>query len=116
MNPIKKTFQYGDHTVTLETGETRGFIEDGDTLTLRGNAPPLLRAGVAFVGYDGGEVVALVGVEGHEVACITLGVGVVVDRVDLAPEQHVGGRLEAANVGDGCVFTLWLPTALELDQ
>ena len=21
MNPIKKTFQYGDHTVTLETGE-----------------------------------------------------------------------------------------------
>lgn len=30
--------------------------------------------------------------------------------------EHVGGRLEAANVGDGCVFTLWLPTALELEQ
>jgi outer membrane protein assembly factor BamB len=28
-------------------------------LTLRGNAPPLVRAGVVFVGYDGGEVVAL---------------------------------------------------------
>ncbi len=28
-------------------------------LTLRGNAPPLLRAGVAFIGYDGGQVVAL---------------------------------------------------------
>lgn len=28
-------------------------------LTLRGNAPVLLRAGVAFVGYDGGQVVAL---------------------------------------------------------
>lgn len=28
-------------------------------LTLRGNAPLLLRAGVVFVGYDGGEVVAL---------------------------------------------------------
>ncbi|MGB7453224.1 MAG: outer membrane protein assembly factor BamB [Lysobacterales bacterium] len=28
-------------------------------LTLRGNAPLLLRAGVAFVGYDGGQVVAL---------------------------------------------------------
>jgi len=34
-----------DHTVPL--------------LTLRGNAPLLLRAGVVFVGYDGGEVVAL---------------------------------------------------------
>lgn len=28
-------------------------------LTLRGNAPLLLRAGVVFVGYDGGQVVAL---------------------------------------------------------
>jgi outer membrane protein assembly factor BamB len=28
-------------------------------LTLRGNAPLLLRAGVVYVGYDGGEVVAL---------------------------------------------------------
>ena len=28
-------------------------------LTLRGNSPLLLRAGVAFVGYDGGQVVAL---------------------------------------------------------
>jgi len=28
-------------------------------LTLRGNAPPLLRAGVVFIGYDGGQVVAL---------------------------------------------------------
>jgi len=28
-------------------------------LSLRGNAPPLLRAGVVFIGYDGGQVVAL---------------------------------------------------------
>jgi outer membrane protein assembly factor BamB len=28
-------------------------------LTLRGNSTPLIRAGVVFVGYDGGEVVAL---------------------------------------------------------
>ena len=28
-------------------------------LTLRGNAPVLLRAGVVFIGYDGGQVVAL---------------------------------------------------------
>jgi len=28
-------------------------------LTLRGNSPPLLRAGVVFIGYDGGQVVAL---------------------------------------------------------
>ena len=28
-------------------------------LSLRGNAPPLLRAGVIFIGYDGGQVVAL---------------------------------------------------------
>jgi len=28
-------------------------------LSLRGNAPPLLRAGVVFLGYDGGQVVAL---------------------------------------------------------
>jgi fumarylacetoacetase len=28
----------GREPFTLETGESRGFIEDGDTLTLRGNA------------------------------------------------------------------------------
>jgi len=28
-------------------------------LSLRGNAPPLLRAGAVFIGYDGGQVVAL---------------------------------------------------------
>ena len=28
----------GREPFTLDTGETRGFIEDGDTLTLRGNA------------------------------------------------------------------------------
>ncbi len=27
--------------------------------------------------------------------------------------EHVDGRLDAANAGDGCVFTLWLPAALE---
>jgi len=43
-----------------DTGQ-RVWIYDHSVplLTLRGNAPPLLRAGVAFVGYDGGQVVAL---------------------------------------------------------
>jgi outer membrane protein assembly factor BamB len=43
-----------------DTGQ-RVWVYDHDVplLTLRGNAPPLLRAGVAFIGYDGGEVVAL---------------------------------------------------------
>lgn len=43
-----------------DTGQ-RVWIYDHDVplLTLRGNAPPLLRAGVVFIGYDGGQVVAL---------------------------------------------------------
>jgi len=43
-----------------DTGQ-RLWIYDHNVplLTLRGNAPVLLRAGVAFVGYDGGQVVAL---------------------------------------------------------
>jgi outer membrane protein assembly factor BamB len=43
-----------------ETGQ-RIWIYDHSVplLTLRGNAPVLLRAGVAFIGYDGGQVVAL---------------------------------------------------------
>jgi len=43
-----------------DTGQ-RLWIYDHNVplLTLRGNAPPLLRAGVAFIGYDGGQVVAL---------------------------------------------------------
>jgi outer membrane protein assembly factor BamB len=43
-----------------DTGQ-RIWIYDHNVplLTLRGNAPLLLRAGVAFVGYDGGQVVAL---------------------------------------------------------
>ena len=43
-----------------DTGE-RLWIYDHAVplLTLRGNAPPLIRAGAVFVGYDGGEVVAL---------------------------------------------------------
>ena len=43
-----------------ETGQ-RLWIYDHSVplLTLRGNAPVLLRAGVAYVGYDGGQVVAL---------------------------------------------------------
>lgn len=43
-----------------ETGQ-RVWVYDHNVplLTLRGNAPPLLRAGVVFIGYDGGQVVAL---------------------------------------------------------
>ncbi len=43
-----------------DTGQ-RIWIYDHNVplLTLRGNAPVLLRAGVVFVGYDGGQVVAL---------------------------------------------------------
>lgn len=43
-----------------ETGQ-RLWIYDHSVplLTLRGNAPVLIRAGVAYVGYDGGQVVAL---------------------------------------------------------
>ena len=29
--------------------------------------------------------------------------------------EHVGGRLQASNVGEGCVFSLWLPAVLEED-
>lgn len=43
-NTGRRTWIY-DHAVPL--------------LTLRGNSRPLIRAGVVFVGYDGGEVVAL---------------------------------------------------------
>ena len=44
----------------VDTGQ-RIWIYDHSVplLTLRGNAPLLLRAGVVFVGYDGGQVVAL---------------------------------------------------------
>jgi len=43
-----------------DTGQ-RLWIYDHNVplLTLRGNAPILLRAGVVFIGYDGGQVVAL---------------------------------------------------------
>lgn len=43
-----------------DTGQ-RQWVYDHSVplLTLRGNAPPLLRAGVAFIGYDGGQVVAI---------------------------------------------------------
>jgi len=43
-----------------DTGQ-RVWVYDHNVplLTLRGNAPLLLRAGVVFVGYDGGQVVAL---------------------------------------------------------
>ena len=27
--------------------------------------------------------------------------------------EHVGGRLDARNAGDGCIFTLWLPATLK---
>jgi outer membrane protein assembly factor BamB len=62
----------GDGVVVVRCIDGRVFGLDADTgqrqwiydhsvplLTLRGNAPPLLRAGVAFIGYDGGQVVAL---------------------------------------------------------
>jgi len=44
----------------VDTGQ-RVWVYDHNVplLTLRGNAPILLRAGVAFIGYDGGQVVAL---------------------------------------------------------
>ncbi len=44
----------------VDTGQ-RVWVYDHDVplLTLRGNAPLLVRAGVVFVGYDGGQVVAL---------------------------------------------------------
>jgi len=61
-----------DGVVVVRSIDGRIFGLDADTgqrlwvydhsvplLTLRGNAPPLLRAGVAFIGYDGGQVVAL---------------------------------------------------------
>jgi outer membrane protein assembly factor BamB len=61
-----------DGIVVVRSIDGRVFGLDADTgrrlwihdhavplLTLRGNAPPLLRAGVAFIGYDGGQVVAL---------------------------------------------------------
>lgn len=61
-----------DGTVIVRCIDGRIFGLDADTgqrewvydhsvplLTLRGNAPPLLRAGVAFIGYDGGQVVAI---------------------------------------------------------
>ena len=43
-----------------DTGQ-RVWVYDHNVplLTLRGNAPPLLRAGVVFIGYDGGQVVAV---------------------------------------------------------
>ena len=43
-----------------ETG-TRLWIYDHSVplLTLRGNSEPLIRAGIIYIGYDGGEVVAL---------------------------------------------------------
>ena len=43
-----------------DTGQ-RLWVYDHDVplLTLRGNAPPLLWAGVVYIGYDGGQVVAL---------------------------------------------------------
>lgn len=61
-----------DGVVVVRCIDGRVFGLDADTgqriwvydhsvplLTLRGNAPPLLRAGVVFIGYDGGQVVAL---------------------------------------------------------
>jgi len=44
----------------VDTGQ-REWVYDHSVplLTLRGNAPPLLRAGIAFIGYDGGQVVAI---------------------------------------------------------
>ncbi len=61
-----------DGVVVVRCIDGRVFGLDADTgqriwiydhsvplLTLRGNAPLLLRAGVVFIGYDGGQVVAL---------------------------------------------------------
>jgi len=61
-----------DSIVVVRCIDGRVFGLDADTgrrvwiydhsvplLTLRGNSPPLLRAGVVFIGYDGGQVVAL---------------------------------------------------------
>jgi len=61
-----------DGIVVVRAIDGRVFGLDADTgrriwiydhsvplLSLRGNAPPLLRAGVVFIGYDGGQVVAL---------------------------------------------------------
>jgi len=61
-----------DDIVVVRAIDGRVFGLDADTgrriwiydhsvplLSLRGNAPPLLRAGVVFIGYDGGQVVAL---------------------------------------------------------
>ena len=44
-----------------ERNGARLWIYDHSTplLTLRGNSPPLVRAGAVFIGYDGGDVVAL---------------------------------------------------------
>lgn len=30
--------------------------------------------------------------------------------------EHVGGRLQAGNASDGCIFTLWLPAALVAEE
>lgn len=62
----------GDGIVVVRCIDGRIFGLDADTgrrvwvydhsvplLTLRGNSVPLLRAGVVFIGYDGGQVVAL---------------------------------------------------------
>lgn len=62
----------GDGIVVVRSIDGRVFGLDADTgrriwvydhsvplLTLRGNSVPLLRAGVVFIGYDGGQVVAL---------------------------------------------------------
>ncbi len=61
-----------DGIVVVRAIDGRVFGLDADTgrrvwiydhsvplLSLRGNSPPLLRAGVVFIGYDGGQVVAL---------------------------------------------------------
>lgn len=50
----------------IRTGE-RLWIYDRSVplLTLRGNASPLARAGVVYIGYDGGEVVALRASDGN---------------------------------------------------
>jgi len=61
-----------DGIVVVRSIDGRVFGLDADTgrrvwiydhsvplLSLRGNSPPLLRAGVVFIGYDGGQVVAV---------------------------------------------------------